>query len=198
MAERKPGSDHGRPLIDWEQAFLFYAGLPPERRGYQLVADEFGVSVRTVERHGRSERWKERARELDRSAAAAAAEQLRDQRTEKLLDVEKLIDASYLTYATQLRDGTVRVSPADLPRLHKLRTDLWTEANNPAVEPVEPGMVESIDPAEHRLQVLRALDAAGVLEHLLHRDHDDEQAKGAQDDDRHDDDDRPEQEEVSD
>lgn len=188
MPERRPGSDHGRPLIDWEQAFLFYVGLPPDQRSYQLVADEFGVSVRTVERHGRSERWKERARELDRSAAEAAAEQLRDQRTEKLLDVEKLIDASYLTYATQLRDGKVRISPADLPRLHKLRTDLWTETNNTAVEPVEPGMVEPIDPAEHRLQVLRALDAAGVLEQLLHRDHD-EHAEADQHDDRNDQDD---------
>lgn len=190
MAERKPGSDHGRPLIEWNQAFLFYAGLPPDQRSYQLVADEFGVSVRTVERHGRSERWKERARGLDRSAAAAAAERVRDQRTEKLLDVEKLIDASYLTYATQLRDGKVRMSPADLPRLHKLRSDLWTETDTPAAEPVEPEIVEAIDPAEHRLQVLRALDAAGVLERLLHRDHD-ERAEADQHDDRNDQDDSP-------
>jgi hypothetical protein len=182
VAERKPGSDRGRPLIDWQQAFLFYAGLPPDQRGYRPVADEFGVSVRTVERHGRAERWKERAGELDRSAAAAAAERLREQRTEKLLDVEKLIDASYLTYATQLRDGKVRISPADLPRLHKLRTDLWTEAEQPAAEAKETEIGEPRDRAEHKLQVLRALDAAGALGHLLRRDHDDERATG----DRHD------------
>ena len=42
------GSDLGRPAIDWEQAFAFYASLPAERRSYQAVADKFGVSVRTV------------------------------------------------------------------------------------------------------------------------------------------------------
>jgi hypothetical protein len=202
MAERKLGSDHGRPLIDWHQAFFFYAGLPPEERGYGLVAEEFGVSVRTVERHGRIERWKERARELDQSAAAAAAERLREQRTEKLLGVEKLIDASYLTYATQLRDGKVRISPADLPRLHKLRTDLWTEADQPIAETAEPETVAPIDPAEHKLQVLRALDAAGVLKQLLHHDCDHERPSDDEHDRRDDgadaQDDRAEQREGSD
>jgi hypothetical protein len=193
MAERKPGSDHGRPLIDWQQAFLFYAGLRPDQRGYQLVADEFGVSVRTVERHGRLEHWKERARELDRCAAAAAAARLRDQRTEKLLDVEKLIDASYLTYANQLREGKVRISPADLPRLHKLRTELWTEADQPAADTAEPETALPIDPAEHKLQVLRALDAAGVLQQFLHRNQEHEPGADEHDhrgdgDDDHDDD----------
>src|SRR5580765_6338196 len=126
-AERKPGSDRGRPAIDWQAAYLFYCGLPAERRSYQAVGDEYQVSVRTVERHGRSEHWKRQARQLDQDAAAAAAERLRDQRAEKLVDTEKLIDASYVTYATQLRDGKVRVSPADLPRLHKLRTELWND-----------------------------------------------------------------------
>ena len=128
--------------------------------------------------------------ECECSESTHAAERLRDQRTEKLLDVEKLIDASYLTYATQLRDGKVRMSPADLPRLHKLRSDLWTETDTPAAEPVEPEIVETIDPAEHRLQVLRALDAAGVLGQLLGRDHD-EHAEADQHDDRNDQDDSP-------
>src|SRR3954452_24947939 len=125
-AERQPGSNLGRAAIDWERAFLFYATLPSETRDYRKVAAEFGVSPRTVERHGRSGRWKQRARELDAAASAAAAERIRDQRADKLVDVEKLIDASYVTYATQLRDGKVRVSPADLPRLHKLRTEVWS------------------------------------------------------------------------
>ena len=173
MPERKPGSDHGGPLIDWQgEGFLFYAGLAPEQRSYQTVADQFEVSVRTVERHGRDEHWKERARELDRAAAQAAAEQLRDQRTEKLLDMEKLIDASYLTYASQLRDGKVRLSPADLPRLHKLRTEVWaeTDTDNADVQPAEPEPAEAIDPAERKLDVLRALQEAGVLQQLLDRD----------------------------
>ncbi|HEV2590450.1 MAG TPA: hypothetical protein VGU02_01030, partial [Gaiellaceae bacterium] len=58
-AERRPGSNSGRATIDWQQAFLFYVSLPPEQRDYQTVADEFGVSRRTVERHGRTDRWQQ-------------------------------------------------------------------------------------------------------------------------------------------
>ena len=50
----------GRAAIDWQQAFLFYAGLPPQQRTYQAVADQFGVSVRTVERHGMNEHWQDK------------------------------------------------------------------------------------------------------------------------------------------
>ena len=34
--ERKPGSDLGRPAIDWNSAFAFYASLPPDRRTIPL------------------------------------------------------------------------------------------------------------------------------------------------------------------
>lgn len=44
---RQPGSDRGRPACDWEQAFVYWAALPPERRSYAAVAAEFGVSART-------------------------------------------------------------------------------------------------------------------------------------------------------
>src|SRR2546425_8335358 len=97
-AERKRGSNLGRPAIDWQQAFLYYAALPSDTRSYQAVAAEFGVSPRTVERHGRSERWKQRAGEVDRTAAAAAAARLAEARADRIADVEKLIDASFVSY----------------------------------------------------------------------------------------------------
>src|SRR4051794_25837128 len=98
-AKRQPGSNLSRAVIDWHQPFLSYAGLASERRSYQAAADEYTVSVRTVERHGRAGRWKERARELDRAAAHLAAERLRDERAEKLVNPDKLIDATEVTYA---------------------------------------------------------------------------------------------------
>src|SRR5436190_13939745 len=98
-AERQPGSNRGRPALDWNQAFLYYAGLPPEQRDYAAVAAEFGVSVRTVERHGRKERWRERARELDREASRTAAARLVEERAATLTDFERLVEASLLGYA---------------------------------------------------------------------------------------------------
>jgi hypothetical protein len=164
-AERKPGSDRGRPALDWEQAFLFYVALPPERRDYAAVAAEFGVSARTVERHGRSERWRERARELDREASATAAARLVEERAARLSDLERLVEASFLGIAQKLREGTLRLSAADLPRLHKLLRELWQE---PPPEPSEPSPAEpgGEEPAslEHKLQVLQALQEAGLLE----------------------------------
>ena len=41
-AERQPGSNRGRPALDWNQAFLYYAALPPEQRDYATVAAELG------------------------------------------------------------------------------------------------------------------------------------------------------------
>jgi hypothetical protein len=95
-AERKRASKRGRAALDWEEAFLFYAGLSSERRDYAAVAAEFGVSGRTVERHGREQRWRERAREIDRRAAPAAAARLSETRAEKLTDLERLVDASLI------------------------------------------------------------------------------------------------------
>lgn len=182
-SERKPGSDRGRPAIDWEAAYIFYCGLPAERRSYQAVADEFQVSVRTVERHGRTGHWKQQAQQLDQAAAAAAAERLRDHRAEKLVDMEKLIDASCVTYATQLRDGKVRVSPADLPRLHKLRTELWNDTDTHSTDNNEQPdkAVDPTDPTERKLQVLAALRDAGVLQQLLGNDHPDQTDAGEPD-----------------
>jgi hypothetical protein len=164
-AERKPGSNRGRPALDWNQAFLFYAALPPEQRDYATVAAEFGVSGRTVERHGRTERWRERARELDREASRTAAARLVEERAATLTDFERLVEASLLAYAQKLREGTVRLSAADLPRLHKLLRELWQE---PPPEPSEPSPAqpggEEPAPLEHKLQVLQALQEAGLLE----------------------------------
>ena len=69
-----------------------------------------------------------------------------------------------LGYAQKLREGTVRLSAADLPRLHKLLRELWQE---PPPEPSEPSPTEpGQEPAslEHKLQVLQALQEAGLLE----------------------------------
>jgi hypothetical protein len=164
-AERRPGSNRGRPALDWSQAFLYYAALPPEQRDYAAVAAEFGVSPRTVERHGRSERWRERARELDREASRTAAARLVEERAATLTDFERLVEASLLGYAQKLREGTLRLSAADLPRLHKLLRELWQE---PPLEPpeasaAEPGG-EQPPSLEHKLQVLQALQEAGLLE----------------------------------
>jgi hypothetical protein len=184
-AECKPGSDRGRPALDWNEAFLFYAARPAARRSYAAVADEFGVSVRTVERHGQEEGWRARALEIDREAPATAAARLADQRAETLTDLEKLVEASMVGYAQNLRDGKIRLGAADLPRLHKLLRELWEQSQLQPSEPHEQLPAEDEpNPLEHKLQVLQALQEAGLLEQLRQpREQDDRDGGGARPDD---------------
>jgi hypothetical protein len=166
VAKRKPGSNLGRAAIDWAAAFLDYASLPGNQRSYQAVADKFGVSVRTVEKHGREERWTERARELDRAASQLAAERLRDGRVDALGDIEKLAKASLVSFAGRLRDGQIRMTVADLQKVHKLLNELWQQTDEAI--PIEPSVSETaaaqVDSPEYQLEVLRALIDVGLLQ----------------------------------
>jgi hypothetical protein len=166
---RQPGSDRGRPAIDWEQAYAYYAALPPERRSYEAVALEFGVSVRTVEKHGRLGGWRQRVRALEAQAAAELDRQLGQARTKQLADVQKLIEASFLSYAQQLRNGDVKIKAADLSRLVKLLVELWQEPLEAATAPAGPSraLAQPCAPEpspEHKLAVLQALHDSGALD----------------------------------
>lgn len=170
MGERAVGSDRGRASIDWEQAFRFYASLTDPERSYQAVADEFQVSVRTVEKHGRVEGWKERLARVRAEAAEQADAALAGQRAEKLRETELLIDAALTSFAQQLRAGSVRVSPADLARLFKLRDELWTQIDHDTGSHRATTAVEenenAVDPEVRRREIVQALDEAGVFERL--------------------------------
>jgi hypothetical protein len=126
-AERSPGSDRGRQAIDWERAFVFYASLPPESRSYTMVAAEFGVSRRTVETHGRSERWATRLKAIETDAARRADLELGRARAEQLGDFHRLIEASCVAYARQLAGGQVKITASDLVRLIRISLQLHGE-----------------------------------------------------------------------
>jgi hypothetical protein len=164
MGERQPGSDRGRAVIDWDQAFAFYAGLPALQRTYAAVAAEFKVSVRTVERHGQTGRWAARLREIDAAAARETDARLGHERAEQIEKLRKLIDATLIAYADNLRRGNVRTGPGDLDRLYKLWRQLDQELEHAAPLPKPaPAPARS---AEHSAAVLAALQEAGALEAL--------------------------------
>jgi hypothetical protein len=68
---RAAGSDSGQAACDWEAAFFYFAMLPRQKRHYEPVAEEFKVSVRTVQQHGAEEHWFERAAAMDARALRA-------------------------------------------------------------------------------------------------------------------------------
>ena len=119
-ATRNPASDRGRPSIDWEAAFLYFAALPAETRSYGAVAARYGVSRRTVETRGRRGQWRERVRLIEADAARQAEQQLGRARADQIADFHRLIEASCMTYARQLASGQVRVTASDLVGLMKV------------------------------------------------------------------------------
>jgi hypothetical protein len=165
-AERRAGSDLGRPAIDWEAAFALYASLPPEQRSYRTVAAEFGVSARTVETHGRKERWRERSQRIEAEAAAQAEKRLGKARADQIADVQRLVEATLISYAQQLRSGEVRLTASDLPRMFKLLHELWGNDTQEDEQPPKPESTERQTSSEHLLEVIEALRESGALDAL--------------------------------
>jgi hypothetical protein len=160
MANTPATSQPGRPAIDWDEAFAFYASLPPAQRSYQRVATEFGVSVRTVEKHGLAEGWKERVQAIRRNAAAETERTLAHAQAEQAEKYLKLIEGTLIGYADRLRRGEMRMTPADLERLHRLSQELTNPSSDR--QPSTTGEAPARS-AEHLAEVLAALEAAGAL-----------------------------------
>jgi hypothetical protein len=163
---RRPGSDRGRAAVDWEAAFVFYASLPAESRSYAAVASRFGVSRRTVEARGRRHGWRQRVGEIEAEAARQADQQLGRARVAQLADAEKLIEASFLTYAQQLRNGDVQISAAGFATLVKLLQQLAGQPAEPTPETTPPPDTTVARTPERTQAVIEALRETGALEAL--------------------------------
>jgi hypothetical protein len=174
VAERAPGSNRGRPAIDWEDAFTYYASLPASERSYRAVADHFGVSVRTVERHGREDGWKQRLGAIEAAAAAGNDARLAETRAKRRADLLRLIDASLTTYARQLSAGTTRVAPNHLTQFHRLLQELEHEEAAATAELRDQAVADPAheeDVQARKLEIVRALDEAGVFDRLRRHAH---------------------------
>lgn len=160
--ERKPGSNLGRPAINWAEAFAVYASLPPDRRTYAAVAAKFKVSARTVERHGRVEKWAERIAAIDAQAAVELEKKLGQAQAEQTAEIIKLGKATLIRYADQLRSGDTRISASEFEKISKFLLVLMAESGHAIPTAINPPTPPQRSP-EHKLEVLRALDESGAL-----------------------------------
>ncbi len=167
MAEEQRGKRKARTVVDQEEEFAYYASLPPAERSCAAVAKHFGNSPRTVEKHCTDGRWRQRLREIDQEAARRGQELLISGRVDELQKMQELIDASLLGYAQRLREGTMRMAPADLERLNRLSRALLDELDETASG--EASAAAAGPPGrtvEHADAVIAALAKAGALEEL--------------------------------
>jgi hypothetical protein len=151
----------GRSWVDWEQAFSYYASLPSGRRSYEAVAMEFGVSVRTVETHGRQDRWRAQLREIEREAAVRNREVIISGREREVHKILRLIDATLSEYDERLRQG-MPMRPGDLERLNRLSRALFDESSETS-DAREPQSAVPERTPEHVAAVLNALAESGAL-----------------------------------
>jgi hypothetical protein len=149
----------GRPCIDWQQAFTYFAGLSPGERSYRVVAEHFDVSWTTVKKWAHRDRWEERAAQMDAEAAARVRHQQVRSLAERMETVIRLAEGTMARYAERLTAGDVRVTAQDVVALAKLQLVLEGRPDT-RVETVfaDLGRVSDEDLAEE-LERMRQLDS---------------------------------------
>ncbi len=106
-----------------EKAFEYYFALG-EKRSYQKVSQQFGVSLSTVKLWGKSFRWKERIRERDvQVAREVATRTLNDEvsRRERSLQIVQL---ALVQLAKAIAEGKVKMTLGDVDKLIRLEAFL--------------------------------------------------------------------------
>lgn len=108
------------------RAMLLWVMQPPSRRSGQAVADEIGVVGPTITKWKAKHCWQQRLKH--RKAARDMYEQLYSDGAEdpgiSMRRHLRLLDASLFAVAQGLKEGTVKVSPRDLPLLLDFRAKL--------------------------------------------------------------------------
>ncbi|MGD0166899.1 MAG: hypothetical protein ABSC51_06365 [Gaiellaceae bacterium] len=143
MANGKPG----RPRrYDYDAAFAYYVTLGPAR-SLAAVREEFGMGYRALERACSKDRWVERAHAIDAEAAKRAEKKLIRERTERIADTLRIIDAARAKFASQLRLSDFRLTGSDFVGLMKIEALL----EGPPTESHEVFTLEAIDAEIARL-----------------------------------------------
>lgn len=108
-----------RTRIDWGVAKAWYVGLRPEERSYEAVSREFRVSVTTVRKWARRDKWAEAARAADAKAAAAALKTTERSRSRVARDTALIHVASQDELRRRLTETPAAMSDADLVRAYR-------------------------------------------------------------------------------
>lgn len=116
---RKPIRNGGRAKIDWHAAFAYFYRCGAEARSYRDVAERFAVSMTSVRKHARAEKWEERVAALDNEDAAKVLSRTQRSRQERLERTVLAIELARDNLIEALEAGTVEPKVSDLPGLAK-------------------------------------------------------------------------------
>jgi tetrahydrodipicolinate N-succinyltransferase len=94
------------------------------------VANRFGVSDTAVRKQAEARGWVEQARLADAEVAANARTQVIRDRSERVADTLRVIDAARVRFAGQLGKGDFRLTGTEFAALVKLESLLEGEARS--------------------------------------------------------------------
>lgn len=161
-----------RPMIDWEEAFAYYATLDPTVRALRLVAERFGISLKTVKRRSSELGWSARLKEIEAQAREQANGMIVRDRAVRIQESIVMIDRARLRFLEQLNDPEYKLSGNEMAALMRHESLLEGEATDRVSEGEIEGRLRRnleialrfIDPARTRefLAAIRA-DALGEL-----------------------------------
>ncbi len=113
---KKPGEPSQRA----EEAFRFFASLPPERRKYAAVAAQFGVSLATVRLWGSKGSWQRRVLEKEIQTVRRTADRVATADIDTRTRHAKLVELGLIKLANAIARGEVKPTYGDLDRLVRL------------------------------------------------------------------------------
>ncbi len=110
--EPKPGKSH-------REGFEFYAALGPSRT-YRQVAEKMGVSLPTVKRWAKTNKWLSRVDEREAQIARQVADRAIESEVEDLERKRKLVKAAFIRLGQAIAQGKIRMQLSDLDRMIRL------------------------------------------------------------------------------
>lgn len=115
--------------IDWDAAETFFLALDPPRP-LPRVAEKFGVSKTRVGQVARKRKWREKATEIDKRAAARGFNGALRSRQARVEHVLRFVDGYLDAAVTALDASKLEIRASDVPPLVKLTELLLGEATD--------------------------------------------------------------------
>jgi len=108
-----------KPAKSHQEAFEYYASLGPERT-YRQVAEKLGVSLPTVKRWAKTNKWLSRVDEREAQVARQVADRAVDSAAEDLGHKRKLVKAALIRLGQAIGQGKIKLVLSDLDRMIRL------------------------------------------------------------------------------
>jgi predicted transcriptional regulator len=126
-----------------QQAFEVYAASGPKRT-YRQVADQLGVSERTVRHWAKQEKWRQRLGEREAQAARHMADQVIGLSVAHAARNRKMVELALMKVIKAINSDKVKIQVGDLDRLLRLQAFLDGDGVVPTPETLRERPVKEV------------------------------------------------------